>query len=55
MVENILGEALKLAQGIKFFVQIQDNEIKEMSYFELGIYLTNNGDLIESIKIKLKK
>jgi len=54
MVENILCEALKLAQDIKFFVEIQNNEIREMSYFELGIYLTNHADLIESVKINLK-
>ena len=45
----MLKEAIKLATDIKFFVQINSEEIKELTYLELGFYLTTNSNEIEKI------
>jgi len=47
----MLEQAINLASNIKFFVQINSEEIKELSYLELGFYLTTNSNEIEKIHI----
>jgi len=51
-IKEMLGKAFNLSTEWKFFVKIDDNEIKEMTYLELGLFLTSNVDKIEAIYIK---
>ena len=53
-MENIKGmmkQALGIATSTKFFVKIGLEEIKEMTYLELGLFLTTNADKIEIVSI----
>jgi len=50
----MLEKAIKLATDIKFFVKIDSQEIKELSYLELGFFLTTNSNDIEQVNIVLK-
>ena len=54
MFESILGKAFEMANGLKYFVRIGNEAIKEMTYFEIGLFLTNNRERIETIEINLK-
>ena len=50
---NILSEALKLSTDTKFKVVI-NNDFKEMTYLELGMYLVSNSEQIERIEVIIK-
>lgn len=50
----MLEEAINLANNIKFFVQINSEEIEELTYLELGFYLTTNSNEIEKVHVILK-
>lgn len=50
-MEKYIKEAMKIATDIKFFVRIGFEEVKEMTYLELGTYLTTNSTEIEVIQI----
>ena len=51
--KDILGDAFNLATGLKYSVII-DNELKEMTYMELGLFLTTNSKNIDKIEITLR-
>jgi len=58
-ISEILGKAFEISTKQKFSVMFFDSnnykvEAKEMSYMELGIYLTQNTNKIEYVKIYLK-
>jgi len=54
-VKDVLGEAFNLSNAWMFLVQIDDEEPKEMSYLQLGIFLTSNRDGIDLVKIKTRE
>lgn len=47
----MLGKAFTLSNEYKFFVQIDSGEIKEMTYLELGLFLTTSVEQIERIHV----
>ena len=51
--KDILGNAFNLANNLKYAVII-DNELKEMTYMELGLFITSNPNKIEKIEITLR-
>lgn len=51
---DILSQAFNLANNLKFTVII-DNDLKEMTYMELGLFITSNPNKIEKIEITLKE
>ena len=53
-MNEILGNAFNLANNLKYVVII-DNELKEMTYMELGLFITSNPNKIEKIEITLKE
>ena len=53
-LKDMLEKAVKVSAGIKFFVQINDEEIREVSYIELGTYLVSNANDIEKVHIKMR-
>jgi len=52
-IEGIFGKAMSIASDLKYKVII-DNELKEMSYMELGLFLTTNSRNIDKIEIITK-
>lgn len=52
-MEDILSKAFQMSNEWKFFVQINSQEIKELTYLELGIFLTTNSSNIEKVHIIL--
>lgn len=50
----MLEKAINLATNIKFFVKIDSEEIKELSYLELGFLLTTNSNEIKEVHILFK-
>ena len=53
-ITDILNKAFLLSNEWKFFVKINSKEIKEMTYLELGMFITSNVNQIELIHLKLK-
>ncbi len=53
-MKEIIGKAFNLSNEWKFFVQVDEGVIEEMTYLQLGIYLTSNSERIEVVKIILK-
>ena len=53
-MNEILTNAFKLSTNLKYKVII-DNELKEMTYMELGLFLTTNSNKIDKIEITTKK
>ena len=53
-MEEMLKNAYELSQSSKFFVEIGEEEIRELTYLELGNYLIANNTDIQSVHIKLK-
>jgi len=53
-IKDVLGKAFNLSNEWRFLVQIGDEEAKELTYLQLGIFITSNTDNIEVIKIKLR-
>ena len=51
-IKNLLGKAFQLSNEWKFFVKINNEEIKEMTYLEMGLFITSNVEKIELIHIK---
>ena len=51
--KDILGDAFNLANNLRYTVII-DNELKEMTYMELGLFITTNSKNIEKIVITLR-
>ena len=51
--KDILNEAFKLSTNIKYKV-ILNGILKEMTYMELGLFLTTNSEKIERIEITLR-
>lgn len=51
--KDILGNALKISTDLKYNVII-DNELEEMTYMELGLFLTTNSARIDKIEITLR-
>jgi len=49
----MLNKALKITTILKYKVII-DNELKEMNYMELGLFLTTNSNNIDIIEITTK-
>lgn len=54
-MKEIIKQGLGIATSLKFMVQIHSEELKEMTYLELGMFLTSNSDNIELVFIKLNK
>jgi len=52
--KDILNESFKIATNIKYKV-ILDGILKEMSYIELGLFLTTNSKRIDKIEIIMKE
>ena len=52
--KDILNQAFKVSTNIKYKV-ILDGILKEMSYMELGLFLTTNSTKIDKIKIIMKE
>jgi len=53
-LEELLGKAFNIGISSKFFVEIGSEEIREMTYVELGTFLITNINNIETIKIKMR-
>jgi len=53
-ITELLGNALKISTNLKYKVII-DNELKEMTYMELGLFLTTNSEKIDKIEIIMKE
>lgn len=53
-INEMLTKAMGIASSVKYFVKIGPDELKEMSYLELGIFITTNADNIETIEINLR-
>jgi len=51
--KDILNQAFKISTDIKYQVVINDI-LKEMSYMELGLFLTTNSEKIDKIQITIK-
>ena len=52
-ITELLGNALKVSVNVNYKVVLGD-EIKEMTYLELGMFLVNNAKEIEKIKIIMR-
>lgn len=52
--KEILNEAFKISTNIKYQV-ILNGILKEMSYMELGLFLTTNVENIDKIEITMKE
>ena len=52
-INELLGNALKISTDLKYSVII-DNELKEMTYMELGLFLTTNSIRIDKIEITMR-
>ena len=53
-INEMLTKAMGIASSVKYFVRIGSEELKEMSYLELGIFITTKADEIETIDINLR-
>ena len=53
-ITDIFNSALITSINSKFTVKIFDDTEKEMTYFELGLFLINNIDSIDKIIISEK-
>lgn len=53
-INEMLTKAMGMASSVKYFVRIGSEELKEMSYLELGIFITTNVDNIETIEVNLR-
>jgi len=51
----MLERAINLATDIKFFVKVNSEEIKELTYLELGFLLTTKSNEIKEVHILLKE
>lgn len=54
-INEMLTKAMGIAQSVSYWVKIEGEELKEMTYLELGIFITTNADNIDEIKITLKE
>ena len=52
--KDILNQAFKISTNIKYKVII-NGILKEMTYMELGLFLTTNFENIDKIEITMKK
>lgn len=53
-IMDVLKKAFTLSNEWKFFVKINSDEIKEMTYLEFGTFIVSNKEQVKSIHIKLK-
>jgi len=53
-VGKMLELAMGIARSVSYRVKIGSEELKEMTYLELGIFITTNADKIETIDISLR-
>ena len=54
-LKDLLGQAFGIATSTYYFVQVDSEELKKLTYLELGIFLNANTDRIETIYIKMKE
>ncbi|GAH49264.1 unnamed protein product [marine sediment metagenome] len=53
-MKELLNQAFKISIENKFTVIIE-NEVKQMTYLELGMFLNTNTERIDNIQIILKE
>lgn len=54
-LKDALGIAFTIGNASHYKVKIDANEAKDMTYIDLGLFLMNNVNRIEIIKIKIKE
>lgn len=53
-LDELLGKGFTIANTTHYRVRINDEEFKDLTYMELGLYLVNTMDKITEIYIKTR-